>query len=100
AIAVGIRRPVATEFSFLVGIPTMFAATALELHQLLKTGVVFTGSEVQLILLGCVTSAISAFLVVRWLLRYVLTHDFVAFGYYRIALGIALFILLTRPTGP
>ncbi len=84
-------RPAATEFAFLVGIPTMFAATA---YEYLKT----RGSEVpqdwNALAVGFVVSGVVAFIVVRWLLRYVQTHRFTVFAWYRIALGLALFGLV------
>ncbi len=86
ALALGLNRAKATEFSFLVGIPTMFAAGAYEIHHELKhaaTGTAHWG----LLLLGTVVSAITAFLVVKWLLRFVQTHTFVGFGWYRIIMG-------------
>lgn len=81
-------RKAATEFSFLVGIPTMYAASGYALLKELKSGV----SAQALIDLGVgfVVAAITAFVVVKWLLRYVQTHTFNVFAYYRIALGAAL----------
>lgn len=92
AMAVGLSRPVATEFSFLVGIPTMFAAGAYEIHHELKHAVPGHHENWSMLALATIVSAIVAFLVVKWLLRFVQSHTFNGFGIYRIILGIALFI--------
>ncbi|SEO32876.1 undecaprenyl-diphosphatase [Luteibacter sp. UNC138MFCol5.1] len=87
------NRAAATEFAFLVGIPTMYAATG---YELLKTfthggaaGEDWTGLGV-----AFVVSTIVAFVAVKWLLGYIRSHRFTAFAVYRIALGIALLLLL------
>jgi undecaprenyl-diphosphatase len=80
----GLSRQAATEFSFFLAIPTLFAATG---YELLKNRALLAGSDVSMIGVGFVTAFISAFLVVRWLLRYVAHHDFVPFAWYRIAFG-------------
>lgn len=90
ALAVGINRPAATEFSFLLGIPTMFAASGVEILSELKHGSQLSGHDWLMVGLGSLTAAISAFLVVRWLLRFVQSHTFVVFGWYRIVLGTIL----------
>jgi len=110
AMLVGLSRPAATEFSFLVGIPTMLAAGAYEVYKALKE-VAPAHSEVSsalnvtaqthahlwgVLLVGTVVSAITAFLVVKWLLRFVQSHTFNGFGWYRIALGGALLALVAR----
>ncbi len=92
AMALGVARPRATEFSFLLGIPTLMAAGALKIVSELKehgTG----GEDWGMLALGTVVSALTAFLVVKWLLRFVLSHTFNGFGWYRIALGLVLFAL-------
>ena len=82
-------RVAATEFAFLVGIPTMFAATGYELLHVLRDG--GAGSEDWTgLAVAFVTSAITAFVVVKWLLGYIQTHRFTVFSWYRIALGAAL----------
>lgn len=92
ALALGVARPAATEFSFLVGVPTLLAAGAYETqHALRHPGPVAT--DWGMLVLGTVVSAIAAFLVVRWLIRWIQTHNFSPFGWYRIALGLAM---LTR----
>ncbi|MFT4180200.1 MAG: undecaprenyl-diphosphate phosphatase [Thermomonas sp.] len=89
-------RAAATEFAFLVGIPTMFAATGFELLSMLKDGGL--GNEDWAALgVAFIASAVTAFIAVKWLLRYIETHRFTAFAGYRVALGIAL--LLWLPSG-
>ncbi|HEY7254497.1 MAG TPA: undecaprenyl-diphosphate phosphatase [Methylomirabilota bacterium] len=92
AMLLGLARPAATEFSFLVGVPTLLAAGGLETVQALRHPA-GPPTEWGLLALGTLVSAVTAFVVVRWLLRWVQTHDFVAFGWYRIALGL---VMLTR----
>ena len=92
ALALGLSRPAATEFSFLVGVPTLLAAGGLETYQALRhPGAAAT--DWGLLALGTLVSAVTAFLVVRWLLRWIQTHSFAVFGWYRIVLGLAM---LTR----
>jgi len=89
ALALGLSRPAATEFSFLVGVPTLLAAGAYETqHALRHPGPVAT--DWGMLVLGTLVSAVSAFLVVRWLIRWIQTHNFSPFGWYRIALGLAM----------
>jgi undecaprenyl-diphosphatase len=81
-------RPAATEFAFLVGIPTMFAATA---YEFLKTRHAGEGPEDwNALAIGFVVSGIVAFIAVKWLLRYVQSHRFTLFAWYRIVLGVVL----------
>ena len=82
-------RPAAAEYSFLVGIPTMFAATAYESYELYKSGGM-AGENWTELAVGFVVSAIVAFIAVKWLLRYVQTHRFTLFAWYRLVLGAAL----------
>ena len=95
AMAVGLTRAAATEFSFLVGIPTMFAASAYAIYKDIKApGPDHTPWS--MVALGTIVSTIVAFLVVRWLLRFIRSHTFVGFGWYRIALGLAMIALALR----
>jgi undecaprenyl-diphosphatase len=94
ALLLGLSRPAATEFSFLVGIPTMLAAGGLKIFKALRHPAPGTASEDWgMLLLGCVVAAVVSFLCVKWLLRYVQTHSFTAFGWYRIILGIVILVL-------
>jgi len=89
----GLSRKAATEFSFFLAVPTLVAAGA---YDFWKNRALFDAGDVGLFLVGSVTAFIAAFLCVRWLLRYVATHDFTAFAWYRIAFG--LIVLLTAYT--
>ncbi len=92
AMALGLARSAATEFSFLLGIPTMFAASAFEIYKEWKEPSP-EHTATAMAVLGTVVSAIVAFIVVRWLLRFIRTHTFVGFGWYRIALGLLMVAL-------
>jgi undecaprenyl-diphosphatase len=86
ALLFGLSRPAATEFSFLVGVPTLLAAGGFNILSALRQPGEPHEPWTQ-ILLGTVVAAITAFVVVRWLLRYVQNHTFVLFGWYRVVLG-------------
>jgi len=86
----GMKRPAATEFSFLLAIPTMFAATGFELFKNFNS---IDTSNLKLLLVGGVTAFISAFLAVKWLLGYVKHHSFIPFGIYRIIVGIIFLVV-------
>jgi len=99
-LAMGMKRPAATAFSFLIGIPTMFAASGLELVKYRKD---LTAGGHQLIIdiiLGFVVSTIVAFFVVKWLLRFVISHTFNSFAIYRVILGAGLLIALATHVLP
>ncbi|MGC3982172.1 MAG: undecaprenyl-diphosphate phosphatase [Steroidobacteraceae bacterium] len=86
-------RAAATEFAFLVGIPTMFAATGYELLKVIKSGA--TANEDWTALgVGFVVSAIVAFIAVKWLLRYIQSHKFTVFAWYRLAAGAFLLLFV------
>lgn len=89
ALLIGLNRPRATEFSFLIGIPTMFAAGALEMHHELKNAALSGGPQESwsLLLLGTAVSAVVAFVVVKWLIRFVQSNTFNGFAVYRILMG-------------
>lgn len=88
----GLDRKSAVELSFLLAIPTMAAATSLDL---IKTGFSFSTYEWQLLAIGLVASFITAMISVRWLLHYIESHTFASFGVYRIIAAIVLaFVLL------
>jgi undecaprenyl-diphosphatase len=91
----GLNRPAATEYCFLVGIPTMLAAGGWKIFKALHhppAGAV--PENWVMVALGCVVSAVVSFIAVRWLLRYIQTHTFVVFGWYRIALAALIAVLL------
>lgn len=87
ALVMGLSRPVAIEFSFLLGVPTLLSAGVLKIFSYLRE----PGDERLnwgLLGLGTVVSAVTAFLAVRWLLRHVQRNTFEVFGWYRIVLGV------------
>jgi undecaprenyl-diphosphatase len=99
-LACGIKRPAATEFSFLLGIPTMFAASAVDLFRYRKQ---LIGGDHQLItdiVLGFIVSMVVAFFVVKWLIRFVQSHTFNGFATYRVILGIVLLVALATHALP
>ena len=83
----GLERRVATEFSFFLAIPIIFGATLYEMAQV--TGARCPSTTLGAFAIGFVAAFVSAFVCVRWLLRYVATHDFTAFAWYRIGFGLA-----------
>jgi undecaprenyl-diphosphatase len=94
-LILGLSRPAATEFSFLVSIPTMFAASGWELLKEFRHHSETVAHENwSMVVLGFIVSALVSFVAVKWLLRYIQTHTFIVFGYYRIALAILIAILL------
>jgi undecaprenyl-diphosphatase len=92
AMAFGIARPAATEFSFLLGIPTLMAAGGLKIISAFAEGKA-AQENWGLIALGTVVSAVSAFVVVKWLIRFVQSHTFNGFAWYRILLGVILLLM-------
>ena len=96
-LTLGLNRPAATEFCFLVGIPTMLAAGGLKIFKALHHPPPGAAPEDWgMVLLGFVVSAIVSFIAVKWLLRYIQTHTFVVFGWYRIALAAIIGVLLLQ----
>ena len=94
AMAFGLSRKAATEFSFFLAIPTLFGATVYSLY---KERALLSVTDLPMFGLGGLAAFISAFFCVRWLLRYISTHDFTLFAWYRIVFG--LFILLSAWSG-
>ena len=90
----GLSRQAATEFSFFLAVPTLMAAGA---YDSLKHRDLFVAKDLGMWAVGLAASFVSAFLVIRWLIRYVATHDFRWFAWYRIAFGIV--VLLTAYFG-
>jgi undecaprenyl-diphosphatase len=84
-------RGAATEFAFLVGIPTMFAASGYELLKLEGSG---SHEDFSALAIAFVAATITAFVAVKWLLGYLQTHRFTAFAIYRLVLGAALLLFL------
>jgi len=90
-MVIGLSRQVATEFSFFLAVPIMFAATG---YQVLKYRALFTREDVAPFAVGFVVSFVFALLAVKGLIRYVAHHDFNAFAWYRIVLGVAVLYFL------
>jgi undecaprenyl-diphosphatase len=90
----GLSRQTATDFSFFLAIPTLIGAGVYSLY---KERALLSMADAPMFLVGLVLSFVSAWVCVRWLLRYIATHSFVAFAWYRIAFG--LVVLLTAWTG-
>lgn len=85
----GLSRRTATEFSFFLAIPTMFAATSYDVY---KHRDLFSVSDLDLFAIGGIVSFFSAFLAVRGLLRFISRHDFSLFAWYRIAFGLLVLL--------
>ena len=96
-LLVGLSRPVATEFSFFLAIPTLIGASVLEVFKVRHELADHWHEYLPLFAVGFVVSFLAAWVCVRWLLRYVSTHTFIPFAWYRIAFG--LVVLATWLTG-
>jgi undecaprenyl-diphosphatase len=96
-LLVGLSRPVATEFSFFLAIPTLIGASVLEVFKVRHELAANWQAYLPLFAVGFVVSFLAAWVCVRWLLRYVSTHTFIPFAWYRIAFG--LVVLATWLTG-
>ncbi len=90
AIMIGASRYVAAEFSFFLGIPTMFGASALKIFKFLKDGNAFDFQGTVILLTGTIVSFIVSIIAIRFLMNYIKRNDFTVFGWYRIVLGIIL----------
>ena len=90
AILIGVGRSAGAEFSFFMAIPTMLGASAIKGLKFLLSGVSATGTEVGVLIVGCVVSFLVSLLVIKGLMQYVRSHSFSAFGVYRIILGIVV----------
>ena len=89
ALMLGVSRGLAAEYTFYLAIPVMFGASALKL---IKFGLNYTGMQVFLLLLGTVVSFAVSIIAIKFLLQYIKNHDFKVFGYYRIVLGVIVFL--------
>lgn len=90
-ILLGTSRQVAAEFTFYLAIPVMFGASLLKI---VKFGFNYTASELTILAVGLITAFIVSIISIKFLLHYIKKNDFTAFGWYRIALGIIVFIYL------
>lgn len=92
AILIGVERSAGAEFSFFMAIPTMLGASAIKGLKFLLSGVAATGTEIGVLIVGCVVSFVVSLLVIRGLMEYVRRHSFSAFGVYRIILGVVVLV--------
>jgi undecaprenyl-diphosphatase len=90
----GLSRQAATEFSFFLAIPTLIGAG---LYSLYKARALLSAADFPFFMVGLLFSFLSAWICIRWLLRYVSTHDFIPFAWYRIVFGVV--VLFTAWTG-
>ena len=91
ALLIGVSRVAAAEFTFFLAVPVMFGLSGLKL---LKFGLSFTSAELIILLLGMAVAFIVSIFVIKFLMSYIKKHDFKAFGYYRIILGILIIVYL------
>ena len=92
AILIGVGRSAGAEFSFFMAIPTMLGASAIKGLKFLLSGVTATGTEIGVLIVGCVVSFLVSLLAIRGLMEYVRRHSFSAFGVYRIILGVVVLV--------
>ncbi|MHB8523394.1 MAG: undecaprenyl-diphosphate phosphatase [Limisphaerales bacterium] len=92
ALALGLSRPAAVEFSFLLGVPTLLAAGGLKIFKALHHG----GSHENwgLLLLATLVATLTAFVAVKWLVKFIQTHTFIVFGWYRVAMGLGILLFV------
>jgi len=95
ALALGLNRVAATEFTFLVGIPTMLAAGGWKILKEIRHPSATAPEHWGMVILGSVVAAVVSFIAVKWLLKYIQTHTFVLFGWYRVGLAALIFVLLS-----
>ena len=91
-IIVGTSRSVAADFTFFLGIPTMFGYSGLKAVKYFIDGNTLTGGQVAILLVACVTAFVVSLFVIRFLMNYIKKHDFTVFGKYRIVLGIIVLL--------
>lgn len=96
ALMIGVSRTIAAEYTFFLSIPVMLGASLLKI---VKFGFAFTGTELMILLTGMITAFVVSIIVIKFLLGYIKKHDFKAFGWYRIVLGVIVlgyFMLIAR----
>ena len=91
ALLIGVSRVAAAEFTFFLAVPVMFGLSAIKV---LQFGFSFTGAELVVLIVGSLVAFIVSVLVIKFLMGYIKRHDFTAFGWYRILLGIVVILLL------
>lgn len=91
ALLIGVSRVAAAEFTFFLAVPVMFGLSAIKV---LQFGFSFTSAELVVLIVGSLVAFIVSVLVIKFLMGYIQKHDFTAFGWYRILLGIVVILLL------
>lgn len=91
-IMIGVSRPVAAKFTFIMAIPVMLGASLLKI---LKYGLFFSAMELGILFVGMLVAFLVSMLVIRFIMEYIRTHDFKVFGWYRIILGAAVILFFT-----
>lgn len=90
ALMLGVSRTVAAEFTFFLAIPVMFGASLLKILKYMMKGLVLSGMEWTILLVGTVVAFVVSVIIIRFLMEYIKKHDFKVFGWYRIALGVVV----------
>lgn len=91
ALLIGVSRVAAAEFTFFLAVPVMFGLSAIKI---MKFGISFTSTELLILVIGVVVAFAVSILVIKFLMEYIKKHDFKVFGWYRIALGIAVLLMM------
>ena len=92
AMLLGLSRTAAAEFSFFLSVPAMVGGSGIKVLQFFADGNTFNGMEIAILLVGTVTAFIVSVIAIKFLLSFIRKHDFKAFGYYRIVLGIIVIL--------
>lgn len=92
ALLIGVSRTVAAEFTFFLAIPVMFGASLLKVVKFILAGVSVSAMEIVILLIGMIVAFMVSVLVIRFLMDYIKKHDFTAFGWYRIVLGVIVLV--------
>jgi len=92
-LILGVNRKTAAQFSFILAVPTIFGATMLDIFE---TKLSFSSNELLMLGIGFISTFIFAFISIKWLIKYLESHSFVAFGVYRMALAVIFYILFLR----
>lgn len=92
ALILGVSRTAASEFTFILAIPAMLGASLLELKDFLEMGMTMGGMEIAILLVGVIVSFVVSVVVIKFLMGYIKKHDFKVFGWYRIVLGVIVFL--------
>jgi undecaprenyl-diphosphatase len=90
-LILGISRKTIVEFSFLLSVPTMVAATGLDM---IKSGGQFSSEEFHILFIGFITSFIIALLSIKWLIHFIKNHTFLSFGIYRILISLLFWFMI------